>query len=354
MNSDEETTQRKGDHLDIAGSQDVEFASKSTLLEDVELLHRSLPEIDVEDVELGVEAFGKQLDAPLQISGMTGGTERAARINRELASIAQELGIGFGVGSQRAMLQDPSLAETYRVRSVAPDIPLLGNIGATQLLDYQPDTVLRLVEQIDADALCVHLNPAQELIQPEGDRCFENCLAGIDALVSSSPVPIVAKETGCGMSPETLRQLSETGVGWVDVSGAGGTSWTGIESLRAEETQKSVGEIFWNWGIPTAASISAASSSRMKVIGSGGIRNGLEVAKSISLGADLVSMGLPWFRSLFNESRNAALAFGRTTIQALKTACVLTGTGTVYDLQATRKMIGSRLQSWLDTFSNTH
>jgi isopentenyl-diphosphate delta-isomerase len=214
-----------------------------------------LPEVDVNNIELGLDVLGKHLKAPVLITGMTGGAERARDINRQLAAVAQELGLAMGLGSQRAMLRHDHLLDTYKVRDVAPDVLLFGNIGAVQAAEMTLQQAEDLVGAVGADALCIHLNPGQELIQPEGDRHFKGCLNALAKFAEELSVPIIAKETGCGLSRRTLDKIKGAGVAWVDVSGAGGTTWIGVEALRTPPEQRTLGELLWDWGIPTAASI---------------------------------------------------------------------------------------------------
>ncbi|MFB6264504.1 MAG: type 2 isopentenyl-diphosphate Delta-isomerase, partial [Bradymonadaceae bacterium] len=339
---------RKEDHIELTTEEDVEARSKSTLLGEVEFFHDSLPELSVDDVDLSVRALGKRLGAPLVISGMTGGADRAREINRKLARVASEFEIAFGVGSQRAMLDDPSLADTYRVRDVAPDILLFGNIGAVQVVEYDPERIAGLVESLDADALCVHLNPGQELMQPEGDRDFRGCVDAIGELDRRLSVPVIAKETGCGISAVGLDKLSRAGIEWVDTSGAGGTTWIGVETFRTPPEQREVGEIFWDWGVPTAACIVYARRRSFDVIGSGGLRTGLDAARALALGAKLAGMALPWIRSVHDHGIEAARRFARTTVRSLQTACMLTGSATISELRDAPTSIGPDLERWLD------
>jgi isopentenyl-diphosphate delta-isomerase len=345
---DDDISDRKRDHLDLTTEEDVEARSKDTLLGDVEFLHDSLPELSLDEIDLGVDVLGRSLDAPLLITGMTGGADRAREINRTLAEVAQEYGLAFGVGSQRALMEEPELADTYRVRDVAPDILLFGNIGAVQAAEAETSAVAELGDLIGADAMCIHLNPGQELMQPEGDRDFRGCLEGIDRLVDELDRPVVVKETGCGLSAPALDKLAETGVEWVDVSGAGGTTWIGVETLRTKPERRDVGEIFWDWGVPTAACIAQASRRDFEVVGSGGLRTGLDVARALSLGATLGGMALPWLRSAHEGGAEAARHFAETTIQSLQTACVLTGSRSLEELRDAPVRIGSELQRWLD------
>ncbi len=338
---------RKVDHIELCAEDEVESRGKSTLLEDVELLHDALPELAVDQVDLSSTVFGKRLAAPLLITGMTGGAEQARKINHDLATVAQELGLAFGVGSQRAILKDPSLADTYQVRDVAPDIVLLGNIGGVQAAEMSVSEVRELVDIIDADALCVHLNPGQELIQPEGDRDFRGVVDALSRLAADLGVPVIAKETGCGLSPRALERVKQAGVEWVDTSGAGGTTWIGVETLRTPAEEREVGDLFWDWGVPTAPSIVFAKRQGLKVIGSGGLRSGLDAARAIALGADLAGMALPWLRAAHDGGIEKAMSFGKTTIRALQVAHVLTGSENLDALREAPRVYGARLERWL-------
>ncbi|MDQ3367326.1 MAG: type 2 isopentenyl-diphosphate Delta-isomerase, partial [Myxococcota bacterium] len=225
---------RKSDHLEVAASGRADFA-KTTLLEHVQLVHQALPELALTDIDLTTALAGKVLRAPLVITGMTGGTPEAAQVNRDLARAAEAAGVAFGVGSQRAMDEYPELAASYEVRDVAPDVVLFGNVGAVQALAMGPARVIELAKRIGADALAIHLNPGQELIQEAGDRDFRGVIAAIARIVEASPVPVIVKETGCGLSVEAARALVGAGVHTVDVAGAGRTSWVAVEAVRAAD-----------------------------------------------------------------------------------------------------------------------
>ncbi len=346
--SPQDISSRKSDHLRLCAEEEVEARHKTNLLDDIQLFHDSLPGLAVDEVDLSTHFLGKPLRAPLLISGMTGGTDKAGRINRDLAAVAQEFGLAMGVGSQRAMLDHPELADSFQLRDVAPDIPILANIGGVQVAQLQPDQLLPLIEAIDADALAIHLNPGQELIQPEGDRDFRGILRGIKACVDNLPVPVVVKETGCGLSPSTLDRLVHIGVSWVDTAGAGGTTWIGVESKRADDQAADMGELFWDWGTPTAASIGYARRRGLKIIGSGGLRNGLHAATALALGAHLAGMALPWLRAAHDEGRDGARRFAHHAIDTLRTTLVLTGSSNLEELRHAGRLIGPRLQRWLD------
>ena len=339
--------QRKVDHLDLCAREDVEQRLTTTLLEEVRLLHDSLPELAVDEVDTGVELFGRRLAAPLCISGMTGGAEEARAVNRELAAVAQRRGLAFGVGSQRAMLIDPTLADTYAVREVAPDVLLLANIGVVQAAATPVKALRGLVEAIGADALCVHLNPAQEMIQAGGDRDFRGGVDAFRRLVEELGVPVIAKETGCGIAPRAARALVGAGVEWVDVSGAGGTTWVGVEALRAQPGRREIGEDFWEWGVPTAASLWAAKAAGLRTIASGGLRSSLDVARAIALGAELCSMALPWLRALREGGPEGAEAFAERLHEGLRVAMVLTGSRDLDALRAAPRFIGPTLERWM-------
>ena len=342
-----EISERKRSHLSLCATEDVEHHG-ATLLDEVRLLHEALPDLSLADVSLETSLLGKTLRAPLVISGMTGGTDEAGKLNRALAGAAQKLGVAMGVGSQRAMLIHPDQADTYRVRDVAPDILLLANLGAVQARESGTKAVVGLVRAIGADALCVHLNVAQELVQDEGDRDFRGCLEALAELARELPVPVIAKETGCGMSPQTLARLRDAGVEWVDVAGAGGTSWTAVESLRGSERQKALGRELRDWGIPTAASVVYAARAGLRVIASGGVRGALDAAAALALGADAVSLALPFFRAFTEGEQDGVLLAGERLIEGLRVVALLTGARDARALRRVPRVLGPNLARWIE------
>jgi isopentenyl-diphosphate delta-isomerase len=293
--------QRKADHLFLNLEKEVQFRELTNGLERYRFEHQALPQIDQVGIDLGTTFLGKPLRYPFLISSMTGGTGEALRINLNLARAAQACGIGMGVGSQRAAIEDWSLAETFQVRPAAPDILLLANLGAVQLnYSYTVDHCRLAVEMIEADALILHLNPLQEALQPEGDENFDGLLGKIEAVCKALEVPVVVKEIGNGLSGRAVRQLADAGVAAVDVAGAGGTSWSRVEMYRAHtERDRRVAAQFIDWGIPTAEAIQQARRAvpDLPLVASGGIYTGLEIAKAIALGADVAAMARPFLKA---------------------------------------------------------
>jgi isopentenyl-diphosphate delta-isomerase len=339
---------RKTDHLDLAVSGDVGFRSTTTLFECVRLVHDALPELDSSAVDLSVDVLGKRLRAPLVIASMTGGTERAGRINRELGSIAEERGYAIGLGSQRAMLRDPSVAPTYQLRSVAPTALLFGNIGVVQASAMSTAELDELAGAVGADALCVHLNPAQELIQPEGDRDFRNGLETLARLATELAVPVIAKETGCGISAHVAQRLRAAGVRHVDVSGAGGTSWVAVETERAEGASREVGQVFREWGIPTAASVGLVAQHGFEtVFATGGMQTGLDVAKALALGASAGGIARRVLQAV-EHGRSEAVALLAGLEAELRVACTLCGVARAGELRHAPRVVLGELQAWLE------
>ncbi len=338
---------RKNEHLDLCATEDVGFRSRSTLLDNVHLIHQSLPELCIEDVDLSVDLLGKRLHAPLIIAGMTGGTNRAAQINRALSEVAERCGYGFGLGSQRAMQRVPSTEDTYQVRESAPSALVLGNIGVIQARDMSTQELRALVERVGADALCVHMNPTMELIQSDGDRDFRGSLATYQRLSAELGFPVVAKETGCGISLHTARALKSVGIHAVDVSGAGGTSWAGVEALRAKPENRALGQVLWDWGIPTAVSVAWCSRTELTTIATGGIRHGLDVAAAISLGATAVGIARPVLQVFTEKGQEGVEVFLKEVEQQLKAIMLLCGARNILELRNASRVIVGELNDWL-------
>lgn len=291
---------RKADHLRINLEEDVQ-SGLPTGLERYRFVHQALPELDLEAVDLRLMLFQRELRAPILISSMTGGVTEAGEINRILATSAQETGVALGLGSQRVALEHPELATTFQVRQYAPNILLLANLGAVQLnMGYGLSHCQRIVDMVEADALILHLNPLQEAVQPEGDTRWSGLLPKIEQVCRHLDVPVVVKEVGWGISERVARQLAAAGVAAIDVAGAGGTSWTRVEMLRAtDERQASLAQVFVDWGIPTAESILQVhrGAPDIMIFASGGLRTGVDIAKCIALGATIGGLANPFLKA---------------------------------------------------------
>ena len=326
-----EIGQRKDAHLDLCQDGATEVSGPSLGLGRYTLEYDALPELNLEDVDLSTTLLGKRLRAPLVIGAMTGGTERARQINRRLARAAARVGVGMALGSQRAMIADPGLLPTYQVRDAAPDLPLLfGNVGAVQLnMGITPEQVARAVRSVEADALNLHLNPLQEAIQPEGDTRFAGLVEKLrEALDALSPLPCLAKEVGAGIGPRAAAKLADLPLAGVECSGTGGTSWARVESMRAEQGSpaEEAGRVLAGFGVPTDRSIlnCRAANPGWTILASGGVRNGLDVAVALALGADAVAMARPLLVAAM-ESEETVVNTLESVIYQLRVICFCTG-----------------------------
>jgi isopentenyl-diphosphate delta-isomerase len=337
MDLSSETQTRKADHLRICLDEDVQFRQTTHGLEEYRFTHCCLPELNRDEIDLKVSFLGKTLAVPLLISSMTGGTDLAKTINYRLAAIAQHHKLAMGVGSQRVAVENPIVAPTFAVRSVAPDILLFANLGAVQLnYHYGMDECRKVVDLLEADALILHLNPLQESVQTKGDTNFRGLLEKIANLCDKLPVPVIAKEVGNGISANMATQLIAAGVAAIDVAGAGGTSWALVESQRAQDAhQRRLGATFADWGLPTAECIAAirAVAPTIPLIASGGLRNGLDVAKAIALGADLAGLALPFLQAA-HESEQALHELVEILAAEITTALFCTGSPTLTALRS--------------------
>ena len=332
------TEKRKADHIRINLEEDVFFKKLTSGLENYFFMHQALPEINLAEVDTSLELWGKRLQRPLLISSMTGGTAEARTINRTLAEAAQITGMAMGLGSMRAAIEDPSLANTYQVRDVAPDILLFANLGAVQLnYGYGLSHCQRAVAMIEADALILHFNALQEAVQPEGDGNFAGLLGKIEAICRDLPVPVIAKEVGWGFSQEAARQLADVGIAAIDVAGAGGTSWSQVEMYRAPTKRlKRVAGAFIDWGIPTAVSIQyCRQATSLPVFASGGINNGIDVAKCIALGANIVGLAGHFLRAADSDGVAGVIELAETITDELRIAMFSTGADSLSALAET-------------------
>ena len=340
---------RKKDGIDIPLSNNVQSRFISNYLEYVKFIHNALPEIDFDEIQTATEFLDYKFGAPIIIDSMTGGTPEALKINARLGALAETFGFGMGLGSQRAGLKSDSLAETYSIaRKNAPSAFLIANIGGAQLAEgLDIKMIEKIISMIDANALVIHLNPLQELIQPEGEPKYRGVLEKISKITESINIPIIVKEVGAGISREVALILEKAKVHSINIAGSGGTSWAGIEKIRANKVKNDVkehlGELFWDWGIPTALSlIEVRNSVEIPLIASGGIRNGLEIAKCISLGANMCAMAYPFLKAA-SESKETLFKFSELIINELKGTMFLTGSSHISDLSKSRLILTGEL-----------
>ena len=339
---------RKSEHIEISLRNDVQFRRLRTGFQHVRFIHQALPEINLDRVNTATTFFGKQLRAPLLISSMTGGTADARAINLNLAAAAQATGIALGLGSQRAGIQDPTQAATYQVRDVAPDVLLFANLGAIQLnYGYGLSECQQAVDMIEADALILHLNPLQEAVQPEGDRDWSDLLQRIEVVCRRLPVPVIAKEVGWGLSAQAARDLASAGVGALDVAGAGGTSWSEVEYHRAPtRLHARVAAAFADWGLTTLESLLLAreAAPHLPTIASGGLRDGIDVAKAIALGASLAGLAQPFLKAAV-RSAEAAIEQATELVAVLRVAMFAAGAADISQLQETPLILPNDIAS---------
>jgi isopentenyl-diphosphate delta-isomerase len=336
-------------------NQNVQARNVTTGFEDTSFIHRALPEIDREKIDLTTRVFGHKFAAPLLVGAITGGTQMATKINATIAEAVEQLGLGMGVGSQRAALEDKKVEETFAIaRKKAPKAFLIANIGGVQLKNgYGVQEIQKVVDMIDADAVAIHLNALQETAQPEGQTNFSNVLQKIREVAGEIDKPVIAKETGAGIAFEEARRLEAANVKGIDVSGAGGTSFAAVEYYRAKErednVQRRLGDVFWDWGIPTAASIvEAAQATYVPIIGSGGIRSGVDVAKALALGASLASFSQPILRSAVKGVKETFRILS-ILIDELRNVMFLVGADSVQTLRKTPIVIRGETSEWLRT-----
>lgn len=334
------TSSRKKDHVLLTVKKDVKFKEKTNHFEKWEFCHNALPEINFSEIDTTTVFLHKELSFPFLISCMTGGYKEAKLINRQLAEVCEEKKIALGVGSQRQALENSDYHFSFSiVRKAAPTIPIIGNIGASEVAQLRDtSSIQKLADMIQANAFAIHLNPLQELIQPEGSTNFRGVLNGIEKLVNKLSIPVIVKEIGAGISFNVAKKLADVGVTYIDVAGAGGTSWAGVEILR--KNKSSWQEIFWDWGIPTADSLTQVSELKkefpsLQIISSGGITNGIEIAKSVAMSADVVGSARPLLQQLINYGKKGLDQLINDWHSQLKGAMFLVGALTIDELQHT-------------------
>lgn len=341
---------RKRDHIRIV-LEDRSVQRGTNWLEYMHLIHRAVTDINIDTVDTATSFLGRKFSAPILIEGMTGGTEEAARINATLAEAAEKTQVPMGVGSQRAGVLKPELQNTFRTaREAGPHVFLIANIGAAQLVEHGTRLAWEAVKMIEADAIAIHLNTLQEVIQPEGDRDFKGFLTQLKRLCVEIGVPVIVKEVGCGISYEDAVVLRDAGVSAVDVAGKGGTSWVEIERLRAIEADRVdralLAEVFQDWGIPTAASVLEVSQvDGLQVVGSGGVRNGLEVAKLLVLGADACGLAQPFLKAAV-QGVEEVLSLVERLREEVKVATALVGASNISELKGVPYVLTGPLRDW--------
>ncbi len=349
----QETGKRKIDHINICLEKQAQAKKAATGFKDIMLVHRALPEVNKEKISLTTTFLGKQFKAPIIVGAMTGGTEPATQINANIAQAVEKLGLGMGLGSQRAAIEDQTLAKTYRIaREKAPHAFLIANVGGVQLVHgYGIKEVQHIIEMIDADALAIHLNALQEAVQPEGQTNFKGVLAKIAEIAGALEVPVIVKETGAGISAEDAKALEAAGVKAIDVGGVGGTSFAAVEYYRAspkkELVQHHLGKALWDWGIPTAVSIiETAQTVKLPIIASGGLRSGADIAKALSLNASLASICQPILETAVKGAEQTEVKL-HCLIEELRNVMFLTGVEKISALANTPLVITGKTAQWL-------
>jgi isopentenyl-diphosphate delta-isomerase len=353
INKIKDIMRRKEEHINICLENPVQSKYKRTLFEDVNLINNSLPEINFDEIDVSTVFLKHKFSAPIMVGAMTGGAEIAKKINKNIAIASQELGLGMVVGSQRAGLYDKVLNETYAItRKVAPDIFIGSNIGGAQLSQgFKIEDAKKLVKMLDADAFYIHLNPAQEIVQPEGDPNYKGVEKKINEIVEEIGIPVVAKEVGFGISEDVATRLETNGISAIEIAGSGGTSYAAVEWYRAVEAEmkmkERMGDLLWDWGIPTAASLYyVKKAARIPIVSSGGIRNGMEVAKSIAMGASMCATAIPILEPA-TVSPEKVKEVLEEFIYGLKAVMFLTGCKNLEDLSNIKYVVTGELKDWM-------
>ena len=351
----EETEKRKADHIKICLNEKAQARKATAGFEDIQFIHRALPEVDKAKIDLSTTVFGHKFSAPLIVGAMTGGTAEATQINAAIAEAVERLQLGMGVGSQRVAIEDPKLEKTFTVaRKKAPTAFLIANIGGIQLVSgYGLKEVKKTVEMIDADAVAVHLNALQEAVQLEGQTSFKGVLAKIGEIAGELDKPVIVKETGGGIAAEDAKKLEAAGVKAIDVGGVGGTSFAAVEYYRAKGqasgVQRFLGDVFWDWGIPTAVSLAEVTQSvKIPVIASGGVRSGMDVAKALALNACLASVSQPALQAAVKGEKDTESMLS-LLIEELRNVMFLVGAENVRQLAKTPVVITGKTAEWLKT-----
>jgi isopentenyl-diphosphate delta-isomerase type 2 len=349
MSGEHSIGDRKAQHLEIC-SDDSQYQVEggSTGLDGVRFIHRSLPEVNEDEIRTDIDFLGTRVRLPLFISSMTGGSSKSYQVNKLLAEVAQQVGIPVGMGSIRILFRKPEVTDHFRLKEHAPDVPVFANIGGVQLINSDNTQLIDLLHELAVDGVAVHLNPGQELAQPEGDRAFRGVLEGVQRLCSESPVPVLVKETGFGIAPWEAESLLTAGAAYVDVAGSGGTNWITVERYRLHDDDARVAAEFSDWGTPTGPLLQTLGHLRGRILASGGVRTGVDIAKCVALGAHSVGMALPFVRAVQEGGVAAGVALATRLARALRYAMVMTGSATLDALREAPLLRDDRFRSTVE------
>jgi isopentenyl-diphosphate delta-isomerase type 2 len=342
---------RKAKHLEICvQSEEYQVETNESFFDELRFVHRALPEIDADSVETGIDLLGYRVSLPIFISSMTGGSAEGFRVNDALARAAQEARIPVGMGSFRVLFRNPEVFPHFHLKAKARDVPVFANLGGVQIRSLPHEKIHEMVKRLEADALVIHLNPAQELFQPEGDRDFAGILPAVAGFSERSPVPVIVKETGCGIGPTEAGRLLDAGATFVNVAGAGGTNWMQVEAFRLAGDEQRLADMFADWGTPTALLLAASEHLSPSILASGGVRNGMDVAKAIALGATAAGLALPFARAVYFHGREGVHRLLATIRRELVTVMTLTGSRTIESLRKARLWRSARFTAELAAY----
>lgn len=349
---------RKAQHLDICvDSSRYQVESGSSRFDEVHFFHTPLPELDVATIDTSLPMLGHRVSLPFFISSMTGGSAQGYQANKDLAAAAQACRIAVGMGSIRILFRKPEVFEHFYLRRIAPDIPIFANLGGVQIRDMDHKEISEVLKRLEVSALAVHLNPGQELFQSGGDRNFSGVLDGIARFATHSPVPIIVKETGFGIDPLQAQRLIDAGAAYVNLAGSGGTNWVTVESYRESEDMFAAAEEFRDWGMPTALLLSACRSQNLqqRILASGGLRSGMDIAKAVAMGAEAAGFALPFIRAVVEQGSEGAIAIIERVRKVFTSAMALTGSSTLDQFRRSPLWFDTRLQEDTEQFvSNLH
>ncbi|WP_028973213.1 type 2 isopentenyl-diphosphate Delta-isomerase [Spirochaeta cellobiosiphila] len=336
--------ERKKKHLEICLDPNLPIEGESAGFDDFGFIHRSLPEIDANSIDLSTHLFGQDIKLPLFISSMTGGSAEGFKANKELARAANQAGIPVGMGSIRILFEEESVFPHFHLKKIARDVPVFANLGFVQIRDFDHSRIIEMLKRLEVQGLAIHLNPAQEIFQIDGDRNFEGIRESLGRFMNQSPVPVMVKETGMGIGPREVRDLKELGATYVNVAGAGGTNWASVEAFRGNDLYKNAALEFKNWGLKTAHILYALNDQVSGVLASGGIRNAMDIAKSLALGADAVGMALPFIRAVKADGADGVLTIIDQCKKVLESVCLLTGVSHFKDLSRDHLLVSHHIQ----------